>query len=227
MVPRDRYVRYSAFALALYVGLQALPARALTSDRSKPATIEADQVEFDFRTGQRTYKGNVVVVQGTLKVTGDKLVVQYDNNNQQIQTATSWGTPATFKQRPDGKKADVYGEGNTIVLDETKNTLTLIDNAMLKQAGDTAKGKQIVYHMDTDKMTVQGAPRQKQTGGTAATGTETKPGRARVVILPDQQPNGGKSSTTSSGTDTGASSSTDTKSSSGSFTKKTGKKKKK
>ncbi|MGA8259798.1 MAG: lipopolysaccharide transport periplasmic protein LptA [Arenicellales bacterium] len=223
---RDRYLRYSAFALALYVGLQALPARALTSDRGKPATIEADQVEFDFRTGQRTYKGNVVVVQGTLKVTGDKLVVQYDNNNQQIQTATSWGTPATFKQRPDGKKADVYGEGNTIVLDETKNTLTLIDNAMLKQAGDTAKGKQIVYHMDTDKMTVQGAPQQKQTGGTTATGTQTKPGRARVVILPDQQPNGGKAPAAGTSSSTSTSTSTTTPST-GSKTKKTGKKKKK
>ena len=229
MAPPDRHVRYLAFALAVYVSLQALPARALTSDRSKPATIEADQVEFNFRTGQRTYKGNVVVVQGTLKVTGDKLVVQYDNNNQEIQTATSWGTPATFKQRPDGKDADVYGEGDTIVLDETKNTLTLIKNAMMQQAGDTAKGKQIVYHMDTDKMTVQGAQQKEQAGETGATGSETKPGRARVVILPDEQPNGGKAPATGTSSDTagGASSgtSTGTTSSTGSKTKKTGKKK--
>lgn len=195
----DRSVRYSALVLTVYLGLHALPVLALTSDRSKPATIEADQVEFDFRTGKRIYKGNVIVVQGTLKVTGDKMEVQYDNNNQEIQSATSWGKPATFKQRPDGKDADVHGEGDTIILNEKKNTLTLINNAVMTQAGDTAKGKRIVYHMDTDKMTVVGASPKKQTGATGITSSKTKTGRARVVILPDQQPGAtknGKSTTT-------------------------------
>lgn len=196
MVLQDRYVRYSTLALALYIGIHALPVRALTSDRSKPATIEADQVEFDFRTGKRVYKGNVVVVQGTLKITGDKIEVQYDNNNQQIQSATSWGRPATFKQRPDGKDADVHGEGDTIVLNEVKNTLTLIDNAVMTQAGNTAKGKRIVYHMDSDKMTVQGTQRSKRASQTGTTGSGTKSGRARVIILPDEQPKNTKSSGT-------------------------------
>ncbi len=35
---------------------------ALNSDRNEPATVEADEVEYDFRTGVRTYKGNVVVI---------------------------------------------------------------------------------------------------------------------------------------------------------------------
>lgn len=182
---RDNLLRFLALPAAFYLSLQSLPVHALTSDRSEPATIEADQVEFDFRTGKRTYTGNVVVVQGTLKITGDKLVVQYDSNGQQIETATSWGNPATFKQRPDGKTDDVYGEGDTIVMNQLKNTLTLIENALLTQAGNTAKGKEIVYHMDTDKMTVKGLQQQdKQAGEEATTGT----GRARVIIKPDQQP---------------------------------------
>lgn len=202
------HMRFSMLAMALYLGLNAVPVHALTSDRSKPATIDADEVEFDFRTGTRTYKGNVVVVQGTLKITGDKIVVQYDDSGQEIQTATSWGTPATFKQRPDGKDADVYGEGNTIVLNETKNTLTLIENALMKQAGNTAQGKQIVYHMDTDKMTVQsGRQQQKEEGGEKATTLkeEKKPKRAHVTILPQDQPGAGGASgsgaSTGSGTD--------------------------
>ena len=35
---------------------------ALEGDRDQPATVEADEVEYDFRTGKRTYKGNVIVV---------------------------------------------------------------------------------------------------------------------------------------------------------------------
>lgn len=205
-------------AMALYLGLNALPVKALTSDRDKPATIDADEVEFDFRTGTRTYKGNVVVVQGTLKITGDKIVVHYDSDGQEIQDATSWGTPATFKQRPDGKDADVYGEGNTIVLNEVKNTLTLIENALMKQAGNTAQGKRIIYHMDTDKMTVESEGRKQKSSGEKATTEQTtkkKNGRAHVTILPEDQPGAaGKSK----GTGTGGSSATGGKNSSGGTT---------
>lgn len=171
------------FCLALY----GSSAHGLSSDRSQPATIEADQVEFDFRTGKRTYQGNVVVIQGTLRITGEKLVVQYDKDSQQIETATSWGSPATFKQRPDGKDHDVYGEGDEIVLNEIENTLTLIENAVMTQAGNTAKGEKIIYDMATDKMTVKGMRQQQQqeAGDTATTDSET--GRARVIITPEEQ----------------------------------------
>ena len=225
------YMRFSMLAVALYLGLNALPVNALTSDRSKPATIDADEVEFDFRTGTRTYKGNVVVVQGTLKITGDKIVVQYDDSGQEIQTATSWGTPATFKQRPDGKDADVYGEGDTIVLNETKNTLTLIEDALMKQAGNTAQGKQIVYHMDTDKMTVQSERQQKKAEGGDKTTTqkeEKKPKRAHVTILPQDQPGaGGASGSGGSGTDGSSAAGTGTSSGGSAAKEATGEKTKK
>lgn len=168
-------------------------AHALSSDRNKPATIEADEVEFDFRTGKRTYKGNVIVTQGTLRITGEKMVVQYDQDNNQIESATSWGEPATFKQRPDGKEHDVYGKGNTIILNEIENTLTLVENASMTQAGNTAKGREIVYDMGSDKMTVKGMRRQ-QTGGGETVTTDEETGRARVIITPGEQANASEQS---------------------------------
>jgi len=176
-----------------FLALAASTVHALESDRSQPATIEADEVEFDFRTGTRTYKGNVVVVQGTLRITGEKLVIQYSNENEQIEKATSWGNPATFKQRPDGKDHDVYGEGDEIVLDQIDNTLTLIENAVMTQAGNTAKGNRIVYDMSTDRMTVKGMRQQQQQAGSesgeeeAGSDEDKGDGRARVVISPEEQ----------------------------------------
>ena len=181
-------MRFSILILTVWLVLTASAAHALSSDRSQPATIEADEVEFDFRTGKRIYKGNVVVVQGTLRITGDKLVVQYSQENEQIETATSWGDPATFKQRPDGKQHDVYGEGDEIVLNEMENTLTLIENAVMTQAGNTAKGNKIVYDMATDRMTVKGMRQQQDTGSTEA---ESDDGRARVIITPEEQQSSG------------------------------------
>lgn len=186
-------MRFFILTLAACLVLGAPAAHALSSDRSKPATIEADEVEFDFRTGKRIYKGDVVVVQGTLRITGDKLVVQYTEDGNQIEQATSWGNPATFKQRPDGKENDVYGEGDEIVLNEVENTLTLIENARMTQAGNTAKGNRIVYDMATDKMTVKGMRQQTQQAGAEEDGGEEEKddGRARVIITPEQQQSSG------------------------------------
>ncbi len=202
-------MRFWIVTLMTWLALNAPAAQALESDRDQPATIEADEVEFDFRNGTRTYKGDVVVVQGTLRITGDKLVIRYTEGDEQIETATSWGNPATFKQRPDGKDQDVYGEGNEIVLNEIDNTLTLIENAVMTQAGNTAKGNRIVYDMASDKMTVKGMRRRQQAGGSEEAGgeaEETGDGRARVIITPeDQQASGGGQSgdSDSSGGDDG------------------------
>ena len=82
---------------------------ALDSDKDQPASVEADEVEYDFRTGVRTYKGNVIVEQGSLRITGDKLVVVYKDDK--LESATAWGNLASFKQRPEGKDQDVVGKG--------------------------------------------------------------------------------------------------------------------
>lgn len=175
------------FAASLLLVIFCLQAHGLSTDRDQPATIEADEVEFDFNTGERTYIGNVIVLQGTLKITGDKIVVQYKND--ELESATSWGSPATFKQRPDGKDEDVYGEGNTIVLNEIKNTLTLIEDASLTQGPNTAHGSKIVYNMGTDKLRVKGftqTPSDQQGEGEDGV-TKTESGRAKVVIKPGSQ----------------------------------------
>jgi lipopolysaccharide export system protein LptA len=159
---------------------------ALNSDRNEPATVEADEVEYDFRTGVRTYKGNVVVIQGTLKITGDKLEVIY--KDQELQSATAWGRPASFKQRPDGKDQDVVGKAKRIVLDQIVNTLTLYDQASLQQGPDVANGDEITYDIGADKLSIKGAAQTQaqsgETGETESSEKPKKPTRAKVVITP-------------------------------------------
>ncbi|MDH3640243.1 MAG: lipopolysaccharide transport periplasmic protein LptA, partial [Gammaproteobacteria bacterium] len=145
------------------------------------------EVEFDFKTGVRTYKGNVSVVQGTLRINADKLIVQFKDGK--METATAWGTPAKFQQRPDGKDHDVIGIGKTIELNEPANTLTLITTASLKQGADTARGAKIIYDMAQDTLKVKGGSRIETQPSSAKkqrpSGETSKPqagGRARVVI---------------------------------------------
>lgn len=127
---------------------------ALKSDRDQPADIEADDIEFDFKKGTRTYLNNVLAVQGTLRLKADKLIAIYTDG--ELSTATAWGSLARFKQRPDGKPNDVEGWAKKIIVDQTANTLTLVGKAALKQGGDTARGDTIVYNMANDTLNVRG-----------------------------------------------------------------------
>ena len=69
-----------AFAAAPFFVLAMLwsPAnQALSTDRDQDIEIEADSLESDDTKGLAIYKGDVVIVQGTLKITGDHVTIQY------------------------------------------------------------------------------------------------------------------------------------------------------
>lgn len=139
---------------------------ALSTDRDQPAEIEADDIEFDFRKGTRTYLDNVLVVQGTLRLKADKVIAIY--NDKDLDTATAWGSLARFKQRPDGKEDDVEGWAKKIIVNQKANTLTLIGKAALKQGPDTARGDTIVYNMATDTLSLKGGAKASAAGKSGA-----------------------------------------------------------
>lgn len=180
------------------------PALALKSDSKEPAVIDAAEVEFDFKTGTRTYTGNVRIEQGTLRLQSDKLVVKFANDK--VHTATAWGRPVKFRQRPDGKTEDVYGEGRRMVLDNAKNMLFLYEDALLIQGRDQMRGKEIAYDMANDRLTVKGGPPPKdmpalkpvepppgvkvEAPKDAAPAAAAAGGRSRVIVYPKQQEGG-------------------------------------
>lgn len=146
-------------AVSLLFSVQAI---ALSTDRDQPADIEADDIEFDFKKGIRTYTKNVIIVQGTLRIKADKLITLYQDG--ELTEATATGSLARFKQRPDGKPDDVEGSAKKIVVDQKKNILTLYGQAALQQGGDTARGETIIYNMATDTLKVQGGAKVATVG---------------------------------------------------------------
>ncbi len=139
-------------------------AHALESDRDQPADIEADDTEFNFKTGVRTFIGNVIVIQGTLRIKADKVIANYKDGK--LQNATAWGQPARFKQRPDDKPHDVEGYGKKLFVNSVENTLTLNGRAKLKQGIDTINGETIIYNMANDTLKVKGGTRIGAGGNT-------------------------------------------------------------
>jgi len=176
-----------AFVIGLLLLPVATPAPALDSDSDAPVAIEADVTEIDFRTGMRTLSGNVIVTQGSMYIKADKIVLRYAGDK--IDTATAYGKPVSFKQRPEGHDEDVYGEGAKLKLEHAKDLITLEKKAKIWQGQNVMTGNVIYYNMKTSKMTVKGSSTASGGKAKAATGDQpaaAKPaGRTRIIIQPD------------------------------------------
>lgn len=144
----------------------ALPAAALDSDRKQPIYIDADRVELDEAKGLNTYTGSVVVVQGSMQINADKLVIHTANRKPTRYVAT--GAPARYKQKPSPNEGDVVGTAKTIEYRVSEKKLYLRTDAHITRQGDVFQGDQLVY--DTARDLVSGS------GGQG--------GRIRMIIQP-------------------------------------------
>ncbi len=139
------------------------PAAALKTDRNQPATLDADEFDLDFQTGVRTYRGNVIYQQGTIRLYADELVAYIKDDK--LERAVARGNPAKFSQRPDDSETDVVGVALRIELDDVKQIVILQDRAKVTQDANTITGKRIEYDMVKEKVKVRSG---KQAGPTAA-----------------------------------------------------------
>ena len=157
--------RASARALIAVLGVAlvtSVPAVAKQSDRSQPTNVTSksfdgtQQQANSTQPGKVIWTGNVLLTQGTLKITGDKATGYLDADNQIIRVIVD-GTPARVEQMDDQdllmrghasnidyKPDDAANSGNGIAV--------LTGNAHVdKQTDATDKSK--LNQSDGDKIT--------------------------------------------------------------------------
>lgn len=174
--------------LAALVLAWATAAPALSTDREQPIHIEADSAEADDARGVTIYKGDVVITQGTLRITGDHVTIHYDDDNDFTKMITL-GNPARFRQLPDGKE-DVeanYQRARASRMEYYKadDTIVLIGNAVYGQGGDQVAADRIEYDSRNSRMKARTMTASKD-GGEAAGGEPKKKQRVRITIQPKQ-----------------------------------------
>jgi len=119
---------------------------ALSDDTSKPLNINADSAEIDDARGISTYLGNVEITQGSMRLTGDKVILETSEN--QVKKLTSEGNLATFKQTNDDGKT-INAVAKKMVYTISKHEIVLTDSAKLTEACNTFESDQIIF--DTEK----------------------------------------------------------------------------
>lgn len=166
-----RFVKTLPLLLSLGATLGSASAWALPSDRDQPIRVQADSAELDDKQGVAVYRGDVVITQGTLKITGDTVTITQTAQGD-IDVFTSVGKPAYYEQKPSPDKQIVKAYGLTIQYFAANERIVLIDQAKVVQEGNTFEGEKIVY--DTQRQIVNAG---------RASGAEVTTPRPRVDMV--------------------------------------------
>jgi len=172
-----RLVKTLPFLLGLGAALGSASAWSLPTDRDQPIHIQSDDSQLDDKQGIATYKGNVIITQGTMKITGNTVTITRTPQGD-VDVFTSVGNLAYYEQKPSVDKPIVQAWGVTIQYFAAQNRIVLIDKAKVVNDGNTSEGEKIVY--DTVKQVVNAG---------RANGTKVTAPRPRIdmVIQPKKK----------------------------------------
>ncbi|MBI3522952.1 MAG: lipopolysaccharide transport periplasmic protein LptA [Betaproteobacteria bacterium] len=166
--------------LALATLALSLPAFAEKADRDKPVNLEADKIVIDDAKKINVFEGNVQLVQGTLVIRCEKLVVTQDADGFQTSVATGGpGGLAHFRQKREGRDAYVDGEAERIVYDGKADKTEFFLRARIKSGQDEVRGQYIAYDGKNENYVVTSGP-----AGATAAPVPGKDNRVRAVIQP-------------------------------------------
>jgi len=167
-------VRAMLLALAACVATAALAERA---DREKEIVLLADKGVADDNRKVSTFEGNVIITQGTMRVTASKVTLSEKDN---FKYYVAYGAPVTFRQKRD--KADEWIEGTAerAEFDDRTDVVKLFNRAKVKSAQNELTGEYITYDMRREVAEVTGAPPGQQ----PPSGREAP--RVKIRIVPQK-----------------------------------------
>lgn len=184
------YRHASRLNLSLLAGLTLLglalagPVMALSTDREQDLQVEADSAELDGIEGISVYRGNVVVTQGSMRITGHTLTVHF-NDGGDIELAIINGSPATYRQLPDGARDYDEARARKMEYYPHRDSVILIDRAWVKNPdGSTMTGNRIEYDTALSRVKAQG----RAAPATADGNGEDASGRVKIIIKKKKTP---------------------------------------
>jgi lipopolysaccharide export system protein LptA len=148
MIAMNRPIVKTLLATLLLSPLGIMPqTQAASADRKLPLEIEADRKHTDYKGGEATYEGRVIIRQGQLLLQADKAVIHLRDG--QFDRAILEGRPATYQDR-DEAGLPVRGEARRMEYQALDELITLSGQARVERAGDTLASERIVYRLKSE-----------------------------------------------------------------------------
>jgi len=159
------------------------PVEALSSDRDQPVKIDADWAESDDKSGVAVYKGKVVLIQGSIRITGDVVTMYFDDDHN-LERLIAVGKLARFRQRPDGEDVYQRAKAERIQYNLLNDTMVLTGRSVLAKGEDSIRATRIVY--DTLNARIKGESKPKVRTA-AKPKLRPRSGRVHITIKPKKR----------------------------------------
>ena len=136
----------STLALTLLLTLNSQCGNALPGDREQAIHISADKALRDEKRGLTVYSGNVVLDQGSLHISADRITVyRVEEEGDKI---IAKGQPALVQQQANENEEVMRAHADVIEYYKSEDRLRLHSNAQIEQGGSTVKGQTIDYFIE-------------------------------------------------------------------------------
>lgn len=179
------------------LGPTAPSARAEKADSQQPMEIRADRSgSADLLKQVSRFEGHVVITQGTLRITAERVEVRQTPEGYYL--ATAWGSPGapvSYRQKREGLDEYVEGQAQRVEYDGKTEVLRLIGQALVRRmAGprtlDEITGARITWNHASEQFSAEG-------GSADAAGSDA---RVRAVLAPRNAADAGSAASAAAGT---------------------------
>ena len=122
----------------------------MKADTSAPVELSADNLSVNQTTGKAEFTGNVLIGQGQMKLSADKVVVQYvQGDTQKIDNLDATGN-VTLVNGPDA------AEAKQAIYEVASGNITLIGDVLLTQGQNVMSGEHMVVNLSDGTAQMQG-----------------------------------------------------------------------
>jgi len=121
----------------------------LKTDISQPVQVDADQLSVNQQTGMATFSGNVIVVQGDMRLQAGEVVIVYSADNRAIQSLRADGG-VTLAAGTDAATAD------SAEYSPDTGDLVLIGKVVLTQGAAALSGEKLTLSLKSGTGTMSG-----------------------------------------------------------------------
>ena len=183
--PNDTWHRSIPRFVAGLLLVVALPVCALSTDRDQPIDIVADRAEHDDVKRVTIYRGNVMIDQGSLHITGDTVTIHFDEHDD-VAKMIAVGVPAHFRQLSDGETEHRKAWANRMEYFPGHDLIVLLGEARYQKQGSEIAADRLVYDSLNArfKALTDGEASSDDSDGEAG---GDAPSRVRITIQPKKK----------------------------------------
>ena len=151
------------------------------ADRTKPINLEAKRGTIDEANKIRTMEGDVILVQGTMRITAERMVVKEDaTGNISAQAFGPAAGQMTFRQKREGFNDFIDGVADRAEFDDKASTLKLFGRARLTSGGDVAQGEYIYFNTASEVYAIRNTASEDKPGAVSTDSSS----RVKITIQP-------------------------------------------